>query len=63
MPSRKTMRNYIEDAAILNFQYAAETMIATKESGGVLTLGTDDTVKLAGRSSFDFKTGVEPIIT
>ena len=33
-------------------------MISTKEKGGVLTLGTDDTKKLAGMTSFDLKTGI-----
>ena len=32
-------------------------MIATKEAVGFLTLGTEDTTKLAGRSSFEVKTG------
>ena len=31
MPGRKAVRSYIEDAAILNFRYAAECMQSTKE--------------------------------
>ena len=57
MPDRKTMQSCIEDAAILNFRYAAETIVGAKEKGSVVTLGTDDTVKFAGESSFDVKTG------
>ena len=56
------MHNYIEDAAIFNFQHVAETMVEAKENGGVLTLGTDDTVKLAGRTAFDVKTGIVTVI-
>ena len=63
MPGRKAVRSYIEDAAILNFRYVAECMQSTKEEGGVLTLGTDDTKKLAGRTTFDVKTGIVTAVT
>ena len=62
MPGRKAVRNYIHHDAILNFQYIAEYMLESKESGAVLTLGTDDTVKLAGRTAYGVKTGVVTVI-
>ena len=60
MLDRKPVRSYIEDAAILNFRYVAECMQSTKEEGGV---GTDDTKKLAGRTTFDVKTGIVTAVT
>ena len=53
MPSRKAVRQYMQDAAALNFQHVA---------GGVITLGTDDTIKLSRRTAFDVKTGIVTVV-
>ena len=50
MPCRKAVRDYIYDAAILNFQYIAEYLMES------------NTVKLAGRKAFDIKTSVVTVV-
>ena len=57
LPSRASISKYVEDAAVLNFKYAAEYVMKTRSEGGVVTFGCDDTKKLAGNQTFDVKTG------
>ena len=57
LPSRKAISSKLQDAAMLNFQFAAESVVKTFQSGGITTLGTDDTVKSSGFRTHDTKTG------
>lgn len=55
MPTRKTVDNYVKDAAFLNLEYVAECL-RNKSEDTVVTIGVDDTVKAAGNRLFDVKT-------
>ena len=63
LPSRKCIHNKLEDAAMLNFKYVAETIEKTKEEGGTVTAGWDDTVKAAGHRLHDVKSGRVTCVT
>ena len=57
LPSRRTLRKKLEDAALLNFKYVAQTIQSTSAKGGTVTAGWDDTIKSAGHRVHDAKTG------
>ena len=57
LPSRKSVHRKLEDAAMMNFKYVAESIEKTKEAGGTVTSGWDDTVKSAGHRLHDVKSG------
>ena len=57
LPSRKVINSKLQDAAMLNFKFAAESVVKTFQMGGTTTLGTDDTVKSSGFRTHDTKTG------
>ena len=57
LPSRKTIRKRLEDASLLNFQYAAKAIQDANTAGGTVTLGVDDTIKASGFRVHDVKTG------
>ena len=63
LPSRKSLHRKLEDAAMLNFKYVAESIEKTKEAGGTVTTGWDDTVKAAGFRLHDVKSGRVTCIT
>ena len=46
----------LEDAALLNFKYVAQTIQSTHASGGTVTSGCDDTLKASGHRLHDTKT-------
>ena len=57
LPSRKTLRKRLEDASLLNFQFAAKAIQEANDEGGTVTFGVDDTVKASGFRVHDVKTG------
>ena len=57
LPSRKAINAKLQDAALLNVQFAAESVVKTFKAGGTTTFGTDDTVKSSGYRTHDTKTG------
>ena len=57
LPSRKTLRKRLEDASLLNFQFAAKAIQEANDEGGTVTLGVDDTVKASRFRVHDVKTG------
>ena len=57
LPSRKFIHRKLEDAAMMNFKYVAESIEKTKAHGGTVTSGWDDTVKSAGHRLHDVKSG------
>ena len=52
MPSRETLKRYIESASLLNLYYVAKTL---RSHDGVITFGFDDTIKAAGKLVHDCK--------
>ena len=52
MPSRETLKRYIESASLLNLYYVAKTL---RSHDGVITFGFDDTTKAAGKLVHDCK--------
>ena len=57
LPSRTCLRKKLEDAALMNFKFVAETIEKTHVAGGTVTSGWDDTVKAAGHRLHDVKSG------
>ena len=57
LPTRKCLRQRLEDASLMSFKYVAESIRETHEKGGTVTFGTDDTVKASGHRVHDCKTG------
>lgn len=56
LPSRQTLKSYVEDYTILTLQKFGEEIVNNSLSGGVNTIQFDDTVKKSGNKSFDVKT-------
>lgn len=54
LPSRRTLRQYLEDASYINLEMLAEKLKNKQEK--VVTLGVDDTSKAAGHRKIDVKT-------
>ena len=63
LPSRKCIHRKLEDAAMLNFKHVAESIEKTKEAGGTVTAGWDDTVKASGHRLHDVKSGRVTCVT
>ena len=63
LPSRKSLQRKLEDAAMMNFRYVAESIEKAKEAGGTVTFGRDDTVKASGFRVHDVKTGRVTCVT
>ena len=63
LPSRRILRNKLEDASLLNFKYVAETIMNTSTAGGTVTSGWDDTVKASGHRLHDVKSGRVTCVT
>ena len=56
VPSRRKIASSVDDFALLSFADMAESISEAAKSGQVVTYGTDDTVKAAGKKKFDMKT-------
>lgn len=52
MPSRLTLKEYMESASLLNLYYVARTLHSHE---GIITFGFDDTTKAAGKNVHDCK--------
>ena len=63
LPSRRCLNRKLEDAALLNFKFVAESIERTHEVGGTVTSGWDDTVKAAGHRLHDVKSGRVTCVT
>ena len=62
LPARKTIAQMIKSFAILSFADMAEQIQIARENERVVTFGSDDTVKAAGKKKYDIKTGHITII-
>ena len=63
LPSRKSVHRKLEDAAMMNFKFVAESIEKTKAVGGTVTSGWDDTEKSAGHRLHDVKSGRVTCVT
>ena len=57
LPSRKSILNWMETGALINFKYVAEEVMKSKESESVVVFGIDDTDKAAGHRKHDVNAG------
>ena len=58
LPTRRTVAQYVKDAALLNFKHVADKLITgNSEANTTITFGSDDTKKAAGHKTIDVKTG------
>ena len=62
IPSRKTIAHMVKTYALLSFTDMAERIQEAKVNEEIVTYGVDDTVKAAGNSKYDVKTGHITII-
>ena len=63
LPSRRTLRQKLEDASLLNFKYVAESIQNTSRAGGTVTSGWDDTIKASGHRLHDARSGRVTCVT
>ena len=62
LPSRPAIAHAVDDFSLLSFADMAESISEAAESDKVVTYGTDDTKKAAGKKVFDMKTNHISII-
>ena len=62
LPSRQSVAAGVKDFALLSFADMAESIEGAHNDGAVVTYGTDDTVKAAGKKKVDMKTNHITII-